>query len=124
MVRIAKRGYIEVPSRLEEQVYGFQGPWTGWSHHRWLIDIDGDHMTFVHKSAVVERPDSHFPAEFRETLSDEERVSSLWWHGSFSCEERLFWDFQEFDAYLRSPLLGREMPGSGGRRRWWRGGGT
>ena len=26
MARIAKAGYIEVPSRLEEQSYGFQGP--------------------------------------------------------------------------------------------------
>jgi hypothetical protein len=117
--RIAKAGYIEVPSRLEEQTYGFQGPWTGWSHHRWLIDVDSTrrHMTFVHKSGVVERQDSHFPPEFRNTLSAEQRVSSLWWTDSFGYEERLFWDSSEFDAYLRAPLLGvRELPGNAGRR--------
>jgi hypothetical protein len=108
--RVAKAGYIEVPSRLEEQTYGFQGPWTGWSHHRWLIDIEQNRITFVHKSAVVERGDSHFPTEFRATLDPTERVSVLWWSGDFEYRERLFWDAAEFDAWLREPLLGRELP--------------
>jgi hypothetical protein len=116
--RIAKAGYIEVPSRLEEQTYGFQGPWTGWSHHRWLIDVDLDEITFVHKSAVVERADSHFPPEFRDTLSAADRVQTFWWDGSFSYRERLFWDPIEFDAWLAAPLLGRKLPR--GRSRWGR----
>lgn len=116
--RIAKAGYIEVPSRLEEQTYGFQGPWTGWSHHRWLIDVGENDITFVHKSAVVERADSHFPPEFRNTLSAEERVSPFFWEGSFGFRERLFWDPVEFDAWLAEPVLARgELPGSGRRRR-------
>jgi hypothetical protein len=119
--RVAKSGYIEVPSRLEEQTYGFQGPWTGWSHHRWLIDADqGAHsITFVHKSAVVERDDSHFPPEFRETLSPEQRVQTFWWEGSFDYRERLFWDPIEFDAWLAAPLLGRKLPRRTGSR-WGR----
>jgi hypothetical protein len=116
--RIAKAGYIEVPSRLEEQTYGFQGPWTGWSHHRWLIDVDQNEITFVHKSSVVERADSHFPPEFRDALSSEERVQTFWWDGSFAYRERLFWDPIEFDAWLAAPLLGRKLPRSG--RRWRR----
>lgn len=118
MNRVAKAGYIEVPSRLEEQSYGFQGPWTGWSHHRWLIDADQSTpaITFVHKSAVVERDDSHFPAGFRDTLSAEERVTTLWWEGSFEFRERLFWDPVEFDAWLQEPLAGRELPRSRRRR--------
>jgi hypothetical protein len=117
--RIANAGYIEVPSRLEEQTYGFQGPWTGWSHHRWLIDADqaANHIQFVHKSAVLERADSHFPTDFRETLSEAERVQTFWWEGSFDFGERLFWDPLEFDAWLAAPLLGRKLPRSGSRRR-------
>jgi hypothetical protein len=117
--RIANAGYIEVPSRLEEQTYGFQGPWTGWSHHRWLIDADqaANHLQFVHKSAVVERADSHFPTDFRDTLSEAERVQTFWWEGSFGFGERLFWDPVEFDAWLAAPLLGRKLPRSGSR---WR----
>ena len=119
--RVAKAGYIEVPSRLEEQTYGFQGPWTGWSHHRWLIDVDERSITFVHKSGVVEREGSHFPPDFRNTLSEEDRVLSLWWQGSFEFGERLFWDPVEFDAYLNAPVLARgELPGGSRRRRWRR----
>jgi Methyltransferase domain len=126
--RIAKGGYIEVPSRLEEQTYGFQGPWTGWSHHRWLIDVDQSarHIQFVHKSAIVNGRDaSRFPQEFRDHLSEAERVQTFWWEGSFSYAERLFWDFIEFDAYLNDyvetglrerGLSRRELTGSRWRR--------
>jgi hypothetical protein len=101
--RIAKAGYIEVPSRLEEQSYGFQGPWTGWSHHRWLVDVDQDagNIDFVYKPHLVNgREQDRFPAEFRNRLSTEERVQTFWWEGSFSFRERLFWDPIEFDAYV------------------------
>src|SRR5882672_6252258 len=37
--RVAKAGYIEVPSRLEEQSWGCAGEFVGWDHHRWLIDV-------------------------------------------------------------------------------------
>jgi len=101
--RIAKAGYIEVPSRLEEQSYGFQGPWTGWSHHRWLVDVDQDGagIDFVYKPHLVNgREQDRFPAEFRNRLSTEERVQTFWWEGSFEFRERLFWDPMEFDAYV------------------------
>src|SRR5215210_428823 len=38
--RVAKAGYIETPSRLEEQTYAVQGPWVGWGHHHWLVETD------------------------------------------------------------------------------------
>ena len=101
--RIAKCGYIEVPSRLEEQTFGFQGPWAGWSHHRWLVDVDqsAQHIEFVHKPHLLNtREAAQFPLQFRAQLSDEERVQTLWWDGGFSYRERLFWDFMEFDAYV------------------------
>lgn len=101
MVRIAKAGYIEVPSRLEEQSYGFQGPWAGWGHHRWLIEKQGDHLDFVFKHHVLHnRKSDRFPATFQETLTDEERVVSLWWEGSFTYGERVFVSAEELDPYL------------------------
>ena len=124
--RIAKAGYIEVPSRLEEQTYGFQGPWTGWSHHRWLVDVDqqAGRIEFVYKPHLVNgREEDHFPAEFRNRLSTEERVQSLWWQGSFSFRERLFWDMAEFDDYVggfvsaelaKRGLTREELSGSAG----------
>jgi hypothetical protein len=101
--RVAKAGYIEVPSRLEEQTYGFQGPWTGWSHHRWLVDVDqdGGRIDFVYKPHLINgRDQDRFPPEFRNRLSAEERVQTFWWEGGFGYAERLFWDPLEFDAYV------------------------
>jgi hypothetical protein len=104
MVRIAKAGYVEVPSRLEEQSFGFQGPWVGWGHHRWLIDvidvIDG-RMEFVFKHHVLHNRESdHFPAGFQQALSPEQRVQTLWWEGSFEYAERVFTSAEELDPYL------------------------
>lgn len=98
--RIGKAGYSEVPSRLEEQVYGFEGPWVGWSHHRWLIDVEDTDITFVFKTTVIEREGAHFPTAFRDLLSPEDRIETMWWEGSFGYREHLFYEPPEMDAYL------------------------
>ena len=101
MVRIARAGYIEVPSRLEEQAYGFQGPWAGWSHHRWLIDIGESRVDFVFKHHVVHnRASDRFPPGFRDGLTAEQRVQTLWWQDSFDFRERVFVTAEELDPYV------------------------
>lgn len=102
MARIAKAGYIEVPSRLEEQSYGFQGPWTGWSHHRWLTDkTDDDRLEFVFKHHVVHnRRRDRFPYGYERALSPQERVVTLWWEDSFEFGERVLITADELDPYL------------------------
>ena len=44
--RIARAGYIEVPSRESELTYG-------WPFHPWLIDLDGDTLVFEPRQASV-----------------------------------------------------------------------
>lgn len=101
MARIGNAGYIEVPSRLEEQAYGFQGPWAGWSHHRWLIDIADGGIEFVFKHHVVNGRDSdHFPPGFQQALAEEQRVQTLWWEGPFPVRERILVDADALDAYV------------------------
>jgi len=96
MQRIAKAGYIEVPSRLEEQTWGIHGDFVGWVHHRWLIDIDRDAMEFVFKlHAIHANPRFYFPASFAGRLSDDDRVQSLWWKGSFDVSERVMFEEEE-----------------------------
>jgi len=113
MVRIAKAGYVEVPSRLEEQAYGFQGPWVGWGHHRWLIDVGEDSIEFVHKHGVVHgREGDHFPPGFQAGLSAEERVQTLWWQESFDFRERIFVEPAELDAHLAG-FVARELQARG-----------
>ncbi|MFL5894542.1 MAG: class I SAM-dependent methyltransferase [Thermoleophilaceae bacterium] len=115
--RVARAGYIEVPSRLEEQAYGIQGPWAGWGHHHWLIDITDDRVQFVFKHHILHgKPQFHVAPERYAALSASERVQTLWWDGGFEAFERVFVEPPEaLDDYLmeavrepaREPLSSR-----------------
>jgi len=100
MQRVARAGYIECPSRLEEQSWGVHGPWVGWSHHRWLVDERDGVLRFAHKPGCLHHQD-HFPPTFPATLTREQRCVSLWWEGAFETEELLFFDAETMEAYLR-----------------------
>jgi len=114
LIRVSRAGYIEVPSRLEEQSFGFQGPWVGWGHHHWLIELSGDELTFVFKHHVMHgRARDHFPPGFRDRLSAERRVLRLFWSDSFRYRERVFLDAPSLDAYL-ADFVAEHGP----RRRW------
>ena len=121
LIRVARAGYIEVPSRLEEQAYGIQGPWVGWAHHRWLIEVVGDRIEFVFKPHVIHgRRSDHFPRSLWQTLSLDEKVETLWWEGSFEHGERVFMDPEGLDSYLADFVARVELERSearpGGRR--------
>ncbi|MDQ3936543.1 MAG: class I SAM-dependent methyltransferase [Actinomycetota bacterium] len=116
--RVARAGYVEVPSRLEEQSWGVAGPWAGWSHHRWLIDVTESGIDFVMKPhALHGQEETHFPPGFHDGLSPEERVQQLWWEGSFAYRERIFADAEELSAYLAEPVEARGGAAPGWRKR-------
>jgi len=47
MSRVAKRGYIECPSRAIEQSVGIESPlYAGYYHHRWLVDVEKGGLSF------------------------------------------------------------------------------
>jgi hypothetical protein len=103
--RVAKAGYIEVPSRLEEQSWGVVGPWAGWSHHRWLVDVTEESIQFVFKPHALHGDETtHFPPGFHDDLTPEQRVQQLWWEGRFEARELVFTEAAELDAYLREPI--------------------
>jgi hypothetical protein len=113
--RVGKAGYIEVPSRLEEQSFGVQGPWVGWGHHRWLVDIHDARLEFTFKHHVIHgRSSHHFPRAFHASLSDEQKVQWLWWNDSFDFQEQIFIGPGEIDEYLggfvRDHLAGWQPP--------------
>ena len=101
--RVARAGYIEVPSRLEEQSPMATQPGVGWTHHRWLVDIDADaasiEFVFKHGVVYIDRR-FQFPPEFHALLTDAERVSSLWWEDTFAAREYVFMSADELDPYL------------------------
>jgi hypothetical protein len=89
LMRVAKRGYIEVPSREWEPCRGLERPGqVGLSHHRWLIDIDAGRLRFVMKYHMIH---SHwrfsFPHSHASCLPSHRAVQWLWWENSFEFEE-------------------------------------
>jgi hypothetical protein len=116
--RVGRAGYIEVPSRLEEQTFGVHGQWVGWSHHHWLVDVGAGGIEFVFKPHALHGTDgAHFPAGFADTLSSAQRVQTLFWDGIFSHTERVFIEPAELDAYLADFVAEHRPPA---RRRSWR----
>ena len=114
--RVAKAGHVEVPAVAEELTWGVQGPWVGWSHHRWLC-LPEDGITFVHKPHLLCAEGRHLPAGACEGL---ERVTRVDWAGALPARERVFLGAEEFDAWLEALLSSSRPPAPARRRRWGR----
>lgn len=115
--RVARAGYIEVPALVEELTYGIQGPWVGWGHHRWLVEVGEGTIEFLFKHHVVNRAGSHLPAGAVDGAQPEARAQTLWWEGSFEARERFIWDFRELDGFLEG-FVSEAVRGSPAHR--WR----
>lgn len=129
--RVAKAGYIEVPSRLEEQSFGVQGRWVGWSHHRWLIEISDGGIEFVSKPHRLHgHAEYYIPRELGATLTAAERVQYLFWGDVFTYGERIFLETEPLATYLTefaataretlTPRLSRLARARRGLRAWAR----
>lgn len=99
--RVGRAGYVEVPSRLTEQSWWVQGPWIGYGHHRWLIDVADGRIDFVSKPhSITGIRGAGFPNGYAQALAEEERNHALWWEGGFEFGERLFYEDADLRAYL------------------------
>jgi SAM-dependent methyltransferase len=87
--RIGRRGYIEVPSRIAESVMAAEGRrYAGLYHHRWLVDIEGDEITFRFKSHLIhESRRFHIPKRALRSLSDSDQVAWMFWEDQFRYRE-------------------------------------
>jgi len=88
MIRIAKRGYVEVPSRIAESCRGVEPGQVGWSHHRWLVEIEGNAIRFLMKYHKI-HSHWHFslPKSYLRSLPEERKVQWLFWENSFNYSE-------------------------------------
>lgn len=104
LARVARAGYVEVPSRLEEQSLGIHGAgWAGWSHHHWLIEHVEKGLEFVFKPHFLHSsPRFHFPAAFGAALTAEERVTTVFWEGEPLAHEVIYTDSEGLNHYLES----------------------
>ncbi len=114
MNRVAKAGYLEVPSRLAETCRGIEYGQVGWSHHRWLIEIRYRHVDFLMKYHTIHsRGTLSFPHAFLRTMGEERKVTWLFWEGSFSYGERTIHGVDGMVEELRA-FVARHRPYSPG----------
>lgn len=87
MSRVAKRGFIEVPSALSEYVRGVDGnypPFRGYHHHRWLVWIEDDALNFAPKLPLIEYSEDKNEEQLKEYLK-----SPVYWNTHFPWIGRL-----------------------------------
>lgn len=89
IMRVARRGYIEVPSRVAESIRGLEGRnYVGHYHHRWLVEIEQDVITFRFKAhAIHEDRRYHLPRRLLKRLAPHQLVDWMVWDGKFTAEE-------------------------------------
>lgn len=93
MSRVARAGYIEVPSLLDELSWRVPepsgGPWVGHRHHRWLCTVQEGELVFLSKfHSLHSDPRLRIRRRDARRLSERERVLSLFWEGSIRARER------------------------------------
>lgn len=107
MNRIAKRGYIEVPSRRMESIWSLEHRgYPGYYHHHWLAEIDDDEITFRFKTALMCSSWRYtLPRTYLRVLKAEDRVSWMLWKESFRFREIVQLSearvAEELDAFVR-----------------------
>jgi hypothetical protein len=89
LARVAKRGYVEVPSREWETCRGCEYPTiAGLSHHRWLIELSGTTLRFLQKFHTLH---AHWrfslPVRHLRGMTAERTITALFWENDFSAEE-------------------------------------
>jgi hypothetical protein len=90
--RVAKAGYIEVPSRIIEQSRGVEHPlYAGFYHHRWLIDFEDNAVLFRHKSHSLHSLKNAIVADIgiRKKINPKYGFISFEWKNSFDAKEVL-----------------------------------
>ena len=101
LARVARAGYVEVPSIREELAWGVEGEWVGRHHHRWLVDAVDGGLEFVAKPHdLPARPELHSDLAALEAGPEAARVTAVWWEGDLPAHERIFLQAREFRAWL------------------------
>ena len=112
LIRVARAGYIEVPSRFRECAKAAADDVVcGWEHHRWIVDVEGDTLVFTQKNPWVHRFDYLGDARRHHLHNPAHLFTAVHWIRSFDYVERsqkgspnetenlfLFYDRYPYDA--------------------------
>ena len=91
MIRVAKRGYIECPSRIIESIMNLDHPRVAGSpHHRWFVELLDGGLIFTFKSGFIYSGQEYvLPNKLLGRVKSGDRVMKLWWEDSFVFAERI-----------------------------------
>ena len=90
LIRVSKRGYIEVPSRVSETCRGLESDnMVGLSHHRWFVEIQGNHIQFLMKyHSIHTNFQFSFPPSYVKRLKPNELINFIFWENNFTFVEK------------------------------------
>lgn len=88
--RVAKAGYVEVPTILAELIYSRTDACVGHPHHRWLCEIEDGGLVFMHKwhSLNTDWRVRVVPS-WQESMTLEDHLQGLFWEGRLPARERV-----------------------------------
>lgn len=113
--RVARAGYVEVPTIEAELVLGAegQGPWLGDADHRWLCELTGGELVFTHKPHSIHHDWSlRVLPRWHERMAVEDHFQGLFWERELPARERFLvgGDHDVFLEDLRGRLRDRFAP--------------
>jgi Methyltransferase domain len=118
LARVARAGYVEVPTIEAELIYNVQGdgPWLGHEHHRWLVDIADGELVFMHKPHSIHHDWTlRVLPRWRARMTVEDQLQGLFWEGALPARERFLIGTDHGAALdeLRARLRDRFAPSHG-----------
>jgi hypothetical protein len=114
--RVARAGYVEVPTVEAELIYNVEGngPWLGHEHHRWFVEMKGGELVFMHKPHSIHHDWTlRVLPRWRQRMSLEDHLQGLFWEGDLPARERFLIgeaDFEQALDELRQRLIDRFEP--------------
>jgi len=103
MIRVAKSGFVEVPSRILESTRGVERPfYVGYYHHRWLSEVCGTKLSFMFKPAMIHAYRQFYLRKpmFKKVNPRYESVG-FFWENAFEFEEKIIIDRDAVQKDLR-----------------------
>lgn len=103
MMRVAKAGYLETPHRVYESTKGVERPWwCGHYHHRWLVEVEGDKVTFQFKPHNLHSNSAFYWRRLPwKKVREAYKNTGLLWEGRFDVEERILIDYADVKENLK-----------------------
>jgi len=92
MSRVAKAGYVEVPTIEAELIYNVegQGPFLGHAHHRWIIDVENGELVFMHKPHSIHHDwRLRVLPRWASQMRLDEHLLGVFWEGELRARERV-----------------------------------